>query len=72
MKQMSSNLPFHLRLFNDRVRAMNQGGLRVLTLTADEARNLHTEIYNLLALTAKLANTDAPIVTVTMDGGGFK
>lgn len=69
---MSDTLPFHLRLFNDRVRAMNQGGSRVLTLTADEARNLHTEIYNLLALTAELAKPDAQTITVAMDGGGFK
>jgi len=69
---MSDTLPFHLRLFNDRVRAMNQGGLRVLTLTADEARNLHTEIYNLLALTAELAKPDEPVSAVRMDGGGFK
>jgi hypothetical protein len=59
-------------MFNDRVRALNQGGSRVLTLTADEARSLHAEIYNLLALTAELAKPEAQTVTVAMDGGGFK
>lgn len=62
-------------MFNDRIRAMNQSNSKLLTLNADEARNLHTEIYNLLALTAELSKS-APSgqnsLQINMDGGGFK
>ena len=62
-------------MFNDRVRAMNQSNSKLLTLNAEEARNLHAEIYNLLALTAELSKS-APVVQnslqINMDGGGFK
>lgn len=70
------NVSVHLRLFNDKVRAMNQLQKKDLTLTAAEARNLQSEIFELLTqiaeLSARPTNTDNDVITVNMDGGGFK
>ena len=71
---MDNNLPFHIRLFNDRVRTMNQSNGKLLTLNPQEARNLHAEIYDLMAIIANLSknadSTETNIIKV--DGGGFK
>lgn len=75
MKKMSEQLPYHIKLFNDRVRTMNQTNAKLLTLNADEARNLHTEIYNLLASMTEMSfNPQKPeeIIQINMDGGSFK
>lgn len=72
---MDNNLPFHIKKFNDKVRAMNQGNGKLLTLNAEEARSLHAEIYDLMATIANLSRTpatDSSIVNINMDGGGFK
>ena len=72
---MDNNLPFHIKMFNDRVRAMNQSNGKLVTLNQQEARNLHAEIYDLMATIANLskntASTDTSI-NVDMDGGSFK
>lgn len=63
-------------MFNDRVRQMNSANSKILTLNAQEARNLHAEIYDLLATVSSLSRTqevDAnPVISVNMDGGKFK
>lgn len=67
------SLPFHIKMFNDRVRVMNQANGKVLTLNPQEARNLHAEIYDLMATIANLAQ-QAPVAkvsVVSMDGGSF-
>jgi hypothetical protein len=69
-------LSIYVRMFNDRVKVMNQSNSSNLTLTAQDARNLHSDIFALLALVAELegklqANSEESI-EVTMDGGGFK
>jgi succinylarginine dihydrolase len=67
------SLPFHIKMFNDRVRAMNQANGKLLTLNPQEARNLHAEIYDLMATIANLAQ-QAPVAkvsVVSMDGGSF-
>jgi hypothetical protein len=72
---MDSNLPFHIRMYNDRLRAMNQSNGKILTLNAQEARNLHAEIYDLMATIARLSQTvgtTTDVVAVGMDGGGFR
>jgi len=72
---MDNNLPLHIKLLNERVRAMNQSNGKILTLNAQEARSLHAEIYDLMATIAALSKqpaTDNTVVQVTMDGGGFK
>lgn len=40
--------PLHFKKFNDKVKQMNQSRSKELRLSADEARNLHTELFNLL------------------------
>ena len=71
---MDTNLPFHVKLFNDKIRAMNQANGKILTLTQQEARSLHSEIYDLMATIASLsAATDSnATIEINMDGGGFK
>lgn len=72
---MDSDLPLHVKRFNDRLRAMNQANAKILTLNAEEARNLHAEIYDLMATIAMLSRAgtnDTPVVSISMDGGGFK
>jgi len=72
---MDNNVSVHVRMFNDRVRAMNQSNGKILTLNAQEARNLHAEIYELLAtISGFCKNTENSIIKtdISMDGGGFK
>ena len=72
---MDNNLPFHIKMYNDRVRAMNQANGKILTLNAQEARNLHAEIYDLMATIAELSkdrNQNSTVTSVSMDGGSFK
>jgi hypothetical protein len=69
-----SSLPLHIRMFNERVRALNQSRSRTLTLTQAEAQSLHAEIYELLAQIAALSRS-APkpdVLNISMDGGGFR
>ena len=54
---------------------MNQTNGKLLTLNPQEARNLHAEIYDLMATIAMLSRAgtnDTPVVSISMDGGGFK
>jgi hypothetical protein len=72
---MDHNLSIHVRMFNDRVRAMNQTQKKELTLTAAEARNLHSDIFALLTHVAEISGNNVggtEDITVLMDGGGFK
>ena len=68
------NETYHIKLLNDRVRAMNQSNSKILTLNAQEARNLQAEIYELMAIIASLSKQPAPTenTTIVMDGGSFK
>lgn len=62
-------------MYNDKVRTMNQSNSKLLTLNQQEARNLHAEIYDLMAVIAELSKgstTSNNTTTVSMDGGGFK
>ncbi len=69
-------LSIYVKMFNDRVRVMNQSNSTNLTLTAQDARNLHADIFALLSLIAdlegKLQANSEETIQVTMDGGGFK
>lgn len=57
---------------------MNQAASKQLMLSAKEARDLHSEVYNLLAEIARLnaelkkAGQGAPVNTLTADGGSFR
>jgi len=72
----TSKLSIHVRNFNDKVSVMNQTQSKQLILTAQEARNLHTDIFALLAHIAELSDhTEPPVAAVPqigMDGGSFK
>lgn len=73
---MESKLTLHLKMFNDKVKLMNQSNQKQLMLSAQEARNLHADLFDLLnhcatlsqALSAKKADE---VVTVGMDGGSW-
>jgi hypothetical protein len=66
-------LSLAVKNFNDRVKVMNQTGSRQLQLTAEEARNLHADIFNLLANLAELQNIPMAeqSTNISLDGGGF-
>jgi hypothetical protein len=66
-------LSLAVKNFNERVKVMNQTGGKQLSLSAEEARNLHADIFNLLANVAELQNVpeSAPPAAVSLDGGGF-
>ena len=59
--------------FNERVKIMNQTGSRQLALTAEEARNLHADIFALLANIAESQGlpVQMPAEPVSFDGGSF-
>jgi len=66
-------LSLAVRAFNDKVKVLNQTNAKQLVLSADDARNLHNDIFTLLATIAELrspAGSDS--VQISMDGGGFK
>lgn len=71
---MENNLSLHLKLFNDKVKQMNQNGGKQLVLSAAEARNLHSDLFDLLnkfAVFSKQNAKDMQITTVELDGGKF-
>lgn len=73
---MDNNFTYHVGLFNDRVRAMNQSNRTEVRLTATEANNLLSDIVSLTTQIARLEAQNAPeqdtVVEVFMDGGSFK
>lgn len=73
---MEQQLSPHLKNFNKRVQVMNQTNARELNLTALEARNLHNDIFELLAHIAELTKSREDSVAegtinIQMDGGDF-
>lgn len=73
---MASNLGFHAKAFNTKVKAMNQTGSKTLSLNADEARNLHSEIFDMLARLAEYEELSAvprgnDVIQVVLDGDKF-
>lgn len=73
---MENNLSLHLKQFNDKVKVMNQSNSKQLILSAQEARDIQAELFEILNFLAVLARkqtasgTDADIA-VKMDGGVF-
>lgn len=66
----------HITSFNDKIKVMNQLNKKDLILTAQEARNLHSDIFSLLNhindLSAKLEKQDEDTaISIQVDGGGF-
>ena len=72
---MENKLTLHLKMFNDKVRLMNQLNQKSITLSASEARSLHSDIFDLLSQISFLAksvdgNNDSD--NLLLDGGKFK
>jgi hypothetical protein len=70
-----SDLPFHIKKFNEKVRVLNQTGAKQIILTPEEARSLHAEIYDLMATISNLSKTQSTQVSIAnigVDGGSFK
>ena len=73
---MDNKLSLHIKMFNDKVKLMNQSNSKQLILSAAEARNLQADLFDLLNYCAILgrsitSKTEDPVVTVAMDGGNF-
>lgn len=73
---MDNNVSIQIKNFNDKIRVMNQTQSKQIVMTAQEARNLHTEIYALLAQIADLSRQPAStasedLIQISMDGGRF-
>ena len=71
---MAPPLSHHVQAFSRLVQTMNQTQSKKITMTADDARNLHSDIFALLAKIAELSDSkpDNQPVTISMDGGSFK
>jgi len=74
---MENNLSLHLKMFNDKVKLMNQSQSKQVVLTAAEARNLHADIFDLMNQIATLSQevsrktTETVVNVVGMDGGSY-
>lgn len=74
---MDGNLSLHLKMFNDKIKVMNQGNAKMISLTAAEARSLHSDIFDLLnhcsTLSQRLEGAEETntVAQINMDGGGF-
>jgi hypothetical protein len=71
----TDKLSIHVRMFNDKVRVMNQTQSKQLILSVQEARNLHADIFALLTHIAELSDVpkETPQITqISMNGGSFK
>jgi|APCry1669189733_1035249.scaffolds.fasta_scaffold64100_2 hypothetical protein len=73
---MKPQLSLHLTAFNNKIKVMNQSGSKEMVLSAVEARNIHSDIFDLLNKlnelieTKKTTPTDA-VVSVELKGGSF-
>ena len=66
-------LSLAIKTFNEKVKVLNQTNSKQLVLSADEARNLHNDIFTLLANIAELKSSGGvEIAQISMDGGRFK
>lgn len=66
------NLSISFQNFNNRVKQMNQTNSRQLILSAEEARNLHSDIFSLLASLSEPRKEDVePESSVNLDAGSF-
>ena len=73
---MENNLTLHLKMFNDKVKQMNNSQSKQLVLSAQEARNLHADLFDLLNHCATISQKlqekrQDDVVSVGMDGGSF-
>lgn len=67
-------ISLHLRIFNEKIKVMNQTNGKSLILPALEARNLHNDIFLLLAQIAELNQSKSGneiVGSLDFDGGTF-
>ena len=68
-------ISLHVKAFNEKVRVMNQTNGKSLVLSTMEARNLHNDIFVLMAQIAELSQSQTvpiePSGSVAFDGGTF-
>lgn len=68
-------LTIAIHAFNEKVRQMNQSNSKQIVLSAQEARNLHADLFSLMSELSVLAASKTAVVedvvTVNVDGGGF-
>ena len=75
---MENNLSLHLKMFNDKVKVMNQTNSKQLVMTAQEAQSLLADIFDLMnhctALSKQVSalQQDEQVIQIAVDGGGFK
>ena len=71
----NNKLTLHVKMFSDKVKLMNQTGKQNLTLGAQEARNLHADIFDLLAFCTRLSkqsnSEQNQTINIGMDGGNW-
>lgn len=71
---MTMSPSYHVLNFSKLVQVMNQTNSKRITMSAEDARNLHSEIFAMLARIAELTEEKAEStqpVSITMDGGSF-
>jgi hypothetical protein len=74
---MTVKVGIHLDKFNNRVKVLNQTQSRNMTLTADEARNLQTDVFDVLSAIASMEvelqglRNAVAASGPAFDGGGF-
>lgn len=62
--------PPHIQQFNLKIKQMNQSSNTGLTLSASEARNLHTDIFSLITKISELQDQLLQKTTATGNDGG--
>ena len=70
-------MSLHVENFSNKVRIMNQTQSKNLMMSADDARNLQSEIFDLLAKIAEIALAkkqpeQQASVSLELDGGKFR
>ena len=62
--------PLHFNKFNDKIRALNASHGKELKMTAQEARALHTDIFDMLEeLNALKTEPADDVIEVVIDAG---
>ena len=68
-------LSYHVQAFSKLVTIMNQTHSKNISMSADDARNLHSDIFALLARIAELTESSSAAapesISVSVDGGAF-
>jgi hypothetical protein len=72
---MMQQISLSIQNFNNKVKQLNQTNSKQVMLSADEARNLHSDIFTLLAniaeIQSKSQSTPQKSSEISLDGGGF-